>query len=85
MLDLERQSELFPMFSQDLKFPTYLVPFLPKIGSLGKELDAPVLEMLQVAPGSPNVEVKSPFAGLNGIECGLNLVISQPYTLVRFS
>ena len=55
MLDLERQSELFPMFSQDLKFPTYLVPFLPKIGSLGRELDAPVLEMLQVAPGSPNV------------------------------
>ena len=57
MLDLERQTELFPKFSQDLKFPTYLVPFLPKIGSLGKGLDAPELEMLQVAPGSPNIEV----------------------------
>ena len=57
MLDLERQTELFPKFSQDLKFPTYLVPFLPKIGSLGKGLDAPDVEMLQVAPGSPNDEV----------------------------
>ena len=57
MLDLERQSELFPMFSQDLKFPTYLVPFLPKIGSLGKGLDAPELEMLHVAPRSPDIEV----------------------------
>ena len=57
MLDLERQSELFPKFSQDLKFPTYLVPFLPKIGSLGKGLDAPEIAMLQVAPGSPNIEV----------------------------
>ena len=56
MLDLERQSELFPMFSQDLKFPTYLVPFLPKIGSLGKGLDASEIEMLQVAPESPNIE-----------------------------
>jgi len=53
--------------------------------SLGRELDAPLLGMLQVAPGSPNGEVKSPFAGLNEIECGLNLFISRPYTLARFS
>ena len=49
MLDLERQSELFPMFSQDLKFPTYLVPFLPKIGFFGQGIGCPVAWN---APGS---------------------------------
>ena len=53
MLDLKLQSELFPRI---WSFPLISFLFAEK-GSLGKGLDAPDVEMLQVAPGSPNDEV----------------------------
>ena len=52
MLDLKLQSELFPRI---WSFPLISFLFAEK-GSLGKGLDAPELEMHQVAPESLNIE-----------------------------
>ena len=47
MLDLAFQSA---QVSQDLRFLSYVVSFLPEKGSFGPGLDAPELEMSLIAP-----------------------------------